>query len=379
MTGSPLTLNVAVLTGDTPTVSAGKMVTALNGNVNVTAMYKASSSAANLLLTRLVPATNDGTLNIAYDNGTCTGLTGDATSDNTTAGSTTVHENWVSIDGAGDMVGDLSAPVKIQMYNASNVDATDEIYIFHNVYSTPASLDTILEGEDATGATVTDTPDGASSGGFYATLAWAATTETKIASWAITAAQLEYMAGGRFALLARWAAAFPYSSGCYLRVKLEGATGVLYEGDLVQILDTRELHLLDSLRLPPYLYGLADVKGINLCLYGWRNESGTHTLKLDFLQLSPISGDGGWKRFDAVSNGAAYQEYFIHDATERFDYRVDTSGDKIADFTPYGGQILLKAGEAQKLYFTTCDYNGVMNVDQSWTVKVWYRPRRSSL
>jgi len=381
MTGSPITESVAVLTDDTPTVVATKAAAQLNTNSDITDLFNIASSGADVIVTRLVPAANDATLNLAYDNDTCAGLTPDATSADTQAGSVSAHENWVSIDGVNDMLGDRYAPVKVQMYNSyASADPTDEIRLFHNVFSTPASLTHILEGEDATGAGVVSTPESGdnASEGFYGAISWTATTETKIATWTLSAAQLEYMAGGRFGILARWYGAFPYSD-CYLRLTLEGASGVLFTGDLLIVPDTREMYLIDVMRLPPYLYGQADIKEINLCLYALRDQSGEHTINLDYLQLSPISGDAGWKRFKSGNAGIDYEEYFIYDDTERFTYRVDTSGNKIAEFQEFGGPLLLVPGETQRVYFNTCDINGLELVEQTWTVKIWYRPRRSSL
>jgi len=359
------------------------MATAMNLDSDITDRFNVASSGADLVVTRLVPAANDATLNIAYDNNTCAGLTGDATSADTSAGSATANENWVSIK-AADVIGDLPAPIKAELYNSkSGSDATDEIYIHHNVYSTPASLDHILEGEDATGATVTDIADGTSCGGFYAALAYTATVETLIAQWALSTTELSYMAGGRFALLARWAAAFPYTD-MWLRLKLTTDTTntVLWEGNLSLIPDDRTLHSLDIARLPPYLAGQANLKGINLRLYALRDQSGEHTIKLDCLQLSPISGDNGWKRFVSVEEGTAgvaYQEYITHDDTEGYTYRTDTGAKIIAEFTDYGGPILLVPNTAQKLQFLSVDFNGLAKIDQTWTVKMWYRPRRNSL
>lgn len=86
VTGSPLAVSVAVLEDDTPTIVATKAAVALNANAAVSAHFVASSDAENLILTAKKAAANDATLNIAYDNDTCTGLTPDATSNNTTAG-----------------------------------------------------------------------------------------------------------------------------------------------------------------------------------------------------------------------------------------------------------------------------------------------------
>jgi hypothetical protein len=86
MTGSPLGISVAVLNADTPDTVATKAVAAMNANVNFAAKCVASCSGNVVTITALGAAANDGTMNLAYTNGTCTGLTPDATSDDAVAG-----------------------------------------------------------------------------------------------------------------------------------------------------------------------------------------------------------------------------------------------------------------------------------------------------
>lgn len=86
MTGSPKTISVAVLENDTASDVAGKIRTALGLDAAVIALFNVSGATDKVILTRKVPAANDATLNIATDNGTCTGLTPAGTSANTTAG-----------------------------------------------------------------------------------------------------------------------------------------------------------------------------------------------------------------------------------------------------------------------------------------------------
>jgi len=86
MTGSPITTSVAVLFNDTADTVAGKIRTALAAEANITARFAVGGVGAQVVLTRLVAAANDATLNININNGTCTGLTAAATSANTTAG-----------------------------------------------------------------------------------------------------------------------------------------------------------------------------------------------------------------------------------------------------------------------------------------------------
>lgn len=86
ITGSPVAISVAVLLGDTASVVASKAADAINLNAGVSALYTAVAVGVYVILTRKLPAANDATLNIAFTNGTCTGLTPNATSANTTAG-----------------------------------------------------------------------------------------------------------------------------------------------------------------------------------------------------------------------------------------------------------------------------------------------------
>lgn len=86
VTGSPLAIPVAVALDDTATMVAAKAAAVFNATAAVSAHYVATSDAANLILTAIKSAANDATLNIAYTNGTCTGLTPDASSNDTAAG-----------------------------------------------------------------------------------------------------------------------------------------------------------------------------------------------------------------------------------------------------------------------------------------------------
>lgn len=88
VTGSPLTVPVAVLNTDTATVVAGKIITALQAVAAVTAHYTVGGTGTTVTLTALVATDNDTLLNISINNGTCTGLTPALTSTDTTAGST---------------------------------------------------------------------------------------------------------------------------------------------------------------------------------------------------------------------------------------------------------------------------------------------------
>ena len=87
MTNSPKAISVAVANNDTASQVAGKVRTALAADVNVSAFFTVSGATDKVILTAKTAAANDATMNIASDNGTCSGLTAQPTSANTTAGS----------------------------------------------------------------------------------------------------------------------------------------------------------------------------------------------------------------------------------------------------------------------------------------------------
>jgi hypothetical protein len=86
VTGSPITLSVAVLNTDTAATWAGKVRTALAANGPITAFYTVGGAGATITLTAITAAANDPSLNISLANGTCTGITATPNSVKTTAG-----------------------------------------------------------------------------------------------------------------------------------------------------------------------------------------------------------------------------------------------------------------------------------------------------
>ena len=101
MAGSPKTYEVPVAYNNSAAIVAGKMRTILAADAVLTAMFNVGGTGATVVLTAVAPAANDATLNIATDNDTCTGLTTEATSVNTTAG---VAYDTVTV-GIGSLIG----------------------------------------------------------------------------------------------------------------------------------------------------------------------------------------------------------------------------------------------------------------------------------
>jgi hypothetical protein len=147
MTGSPKTITVAVVSGDTATLWAAKARTALAADAAVAAMFTVSGATTAIILTRKplatfttedgplnVYAANDGTLNMALADDTSTGITEAASSANTTAG---VASDGVKIYGGGgvdhqgDALGTLTEfrglRFQVEGYGLNAVGGTSEV------------------------------------------------------------------------------------------------------------------------------------------------------------------------------------------------------------------------------------------------------------
>lgn len=150
LTGSPLTISVPVILGDTASVWAGKARTALAANTAIAALFSVGGTTTGISLTRSsatvgglsIYSANDTTLNIALANGTCTGITAAPTSVNTTAGVATSGVKLFDGDGK-DFEGNTLPSVSV-MYAYLIVITSGEL-TFEDTY-TAATLD-LLPGK----------------------------------------------------------------------------------------------------------------------------------------------------------------------------------------------------------------------------------------
>lgn len=86
MPGSPVTVTFAVLDADADTVVATKARAALIANANVNGFFVVSGAGADIILTKIIGAANDTTMNFTIEDVTSSGITDDTTSADTTAG-----------------------------------------------------------------------------------------------------------------------------------------------------------------------------------------------------------------------------------------------------------------------------------------------------
>ncbi len=104
MTGSPKTVGVAVTTGDSNSTVAGKIATVLNNDLDIGGFFTATTSTANVILTRTAAAADDPSIHVAIV-GNATGIN-DADSTPTTAGVfQTANDINGSVTGTFNLIG----------------------------------------------------------------------------------------------------------------------------------------------------------------------------------------------------------------------------------------------------------------------------------
>jgi len=112
MTNSPKSVNVAVTTDDNEAAEvAAKVRTALGLDADISAFFAVSGADADIIITALTPAANDGTVAITMVDAPDIGVTVGA-SDNTTAGALGVaQKETVAVTGAATVAGTLTVRV----------------------------------------------------------------------------------------------------------------------------------------------------------------------------------------------------------------------------------------------------------------------------
>jgi phage tail sheath protein FI len=143
LTGSPITLNVPVLNGDSAATVAGKIRAALAANANITARFAVSGAGASIVLTGLVTAANDPTANVSIDNGTCAGLTPAPNSVITTPGVADVDVIQVDAKGPGSDYNYVPGPPKSGV--ALSYDAAKKILQVYDFSRTTSPAETFYD------------------------------------------------------------------------------------------------------------------------------------------------------------------------------------------------------------------------------------------
>jgi hypothetical protein len=280
----------------------------------------------------------------------------------------TGHDNYVQI-AAASVTGTLPAPVMVELTNATGSAQTYEaIYMATNAFCDPANFTHSLEAESIVVSGNYDSigSNADSSNGQYVVKS---ITGTFSQYFDLSAALMADTVGHDFHLLAR----FRNAGTMYVRPSIWDASGAvqLRAGDEVEfVITTNQLVDLGVLPLPPG--GYATTYGAQrLCLY--YRPTGTISVQLDSFLLFPAASFRRLTPIGSVANGAKITDDPIEDRAYITTSSVDRPG-----VVRRSGPVQVWPNTLQRVYFAWGITAHTAPIDQTFTVKAWYRPRRLS-
>lgn len=282
--------------------------------------------------------------------------------------------NYVQI-AADDIVGDLSAPCRLEMVNNYNdADRLWDVFISHNVRATPESFDHWLEGEDAADGG-TKTSSALASGNYYQAFTSTGDTQSRAGYWTLNSAFLGYAKSRWFKLLARF---MSDPDGIRVQTKIMVPSGTpltVVESSQEVLLTSSRLQEIGELQIPPWLMNSTALQAVDLCLYA--QKTGGWTINLDYIQLCPVDS---YRKLHPIGYGTSYEDRLIDDGINDQIYTDDGSGlDKTGHYIATGNRLLLVPNKVQRIYFVQTGSSGDTDISRVLSVKAHYRPRRISL
>lgn len=286
-----------------------------------------------------------------------------------------VRHNYAQI-GVGVVEGDLATPARIEMTNQYNSAARlSSVWVGHNAEADPVNFQHILEGE-AVSYGGTNSANAAYSGGYARNFAWAGDYQQLIGRWALDTTYLTRAGGKWFKILGMFTSA--PSAGTRVQVKIMFPSGT----PLTMLASSQEVTLgavnlqdLGMLQIPPWLVGVENQSGLDLCLYARRTGGGS--LGLDFVQVTPVDS---YRVLTPQGYGAAYQVRIVDDGVSDTLYTDGwAGGGKTGHYVGVGAAVLLKPGKLQRLMFLQSGDTGDTLAARTLSVKAFYRPRRLTL
>lgn len=278
---------------------------------------------------------------------------------------------------AGVIAGDVPAPPRIELTNSYDGAAMlSRVFVAHNVYSSPATLPHMIEGEDGDGTTTSVVYAGGHSGGAYLLAEWSGESETEIAAWPLSAALLEACGGNYAHVMLRLYTTLAVS-GVWVRLRLKVGLAVQWDGPLMELANGQTLQDLGVVQLPPYQLGPGDLYPLSLALCARTWGAGAHEMGIDYIQLAPADG---WRVLAPVTGGVDETERLVDDMIAGVLYKDGMAVEgRASTYAAFGAPLALVPGAAQRLYFLQRAVGGGCEVARTLSVKAFYRPRRLTI
>ena len=282
----------------------------------------------------------------------------------------TGHDNYVQI-AAANVAGTIPAPVMVELTNATgSAQLYDMIFMATNAFCDPANFPHVQEAETIVGVSPNYDSIGSNADSSNGQYIVKSVNGSNSQFFTLPAALLAKAAGHDFHLLAR----FRNWGDMYVRPSIYDSTGayVLRRGDEREIkgVSTNALVDLGVLPLPPG--GYASTYGAHQLQLYYRT-AGTVSVQLDAFLLFPAAAFRRLNIVGSVANGAKITDDPIEDRAY-----ITASGVDIPAVVRRSGPVQVWPNMLQRIYFAWGLQNTTSPIDQTFTVKAWYRPRRLS-
>lgn len=285
------------------------------------------------------------------------------------------HQNHVDVE-LGGVGGDLPAPARLELVHAETAPSRTITDLWMGAYldSVHAPPGVILEGESATTELATSVVAASTaSAGFYRRVSWLAAGEVELMAWTLSASLLGALAGRTVLPLVRFAAPFP-AGDVWVQLRVQAAAGApAHTSEWVLLKPGLGLQELPAMALPPWqLPGDTLPALLNLSLHATRGTSGSLSVDLDFIQLTPMDC---WRKFTSTVP-LTYGTLLADDLPRRLCYTITAAGETVTH-AAVGEPLIVWPGRNQRIHILhTPD---PMAIDTRMLVRLAYRPRRRVL
>jgi len=273
-----------------------------------------------------------------------------------------------SIDVTGDPMTPI--PVRLELTQDTGSNNFKIFRVAHNVFGTidPLLDEHVLEGEDS-GISGTVTVDANSRGGNYKLKSWVGAFDAAAYRWTINSALITAFGGRWYRLVARLATLPTGDIYIHARLRHDDVTDNYLRATEETLVNADSMPLVDLgvIQVPPngVIYPARDL------VFDVRvRAAATDSLGLDCLWLLPT---------DSYYEAAVASYPFVMDGVV-FDGRLGVSycvrsGENFMDISDYPPHVGLWAQHDQWLTILHT-FTSDMDIDEGWTVRAYYRPRR---
>lgn len=277
--------------------------------------------------------------------------------------------NWFQ---AATVEGSLPAPVRVQLTNASGGAVTwREFFWGVNTFGNPTTFGHILQGEDQESGYGTDTGSAEASAGYFNRVS-VTTTGAWRNAWLLPTTMTAV--GGRwFRLVVR--AMVGSATTLKLRAGIYdvGGLNLLWQGQEVTWLGGEELIDLGTAPIPPGYVGSGSGQ---VMLKLWSEVStGTYNFDIDYVAL--LSTDA-WRRASTPGMSWGNGDAAVLDEIEGQAYGL-SGATRYPYLLGHGGQLVVWPGQTNRFVQLVGNGTQTGSRDQAYSVRAWYRARRSTV